>query len=63
MNSNTLNDFRHEIYRCFGKAKDALFNLVDALASEAEKEQKGCLCLRFLVGFFSSSLVFLGSEP
>ena len=35
MNSNTLNDFRHEIYRCFGKAKDALFNLVDALASEA----------------------------
>jgi hypothetical protein len=35
MNRNTLNDFRHEIYRCFGKAKDALFNLVDALASEA----------------------------
>jgi hypothetical protein len=34
MNSNTLNDYRHEIYRCFGKAKDALFNLVDALASE-----------------------------
>ena len=35
MNSNTLNDFRHEIYRCFGNAKDALFNLVDALSSEA----------------------------
>lgn len=35
MNSNTLNDFRNAIYRCFGKAKDALFNLVDALASEA----------------------------
>lgn len=34
MNRNTLNDFRHEIYRCFEKAKDALFNLVDALASE-----------------------------
>src|SRR5258708_3506736 len=33
MDSNTLNDFRHEIYRCFGKAKDALFNLVDALGS------------------------------
>ena len=32
MNRNTLNDFRHEIYRCFGKAKDALFNLADALA-------------------------------
>jgi hypothetical protein len=30
-----LNDFRHEIYGCFGKARDALFNLVDALASEA----------------------------
>jgi len=28
-----LNDFRHKIYRCFGKAKDALFNLVDALGS------------------------------
>ena len=35
MNLNTLNEFRHEVYGCFGKAKDALFNLVDALASEA----------------------------
>ena len=35
MNRNTLNDFRHKIYRCFGNAKDALFNLVDALSSEA----------------------------
>src|SRR6202048_2489729 len=35
MNRNTLNDFRHKIYTCFGKAKDALFNLVDALSSEA----------------------------
>jgi hypothetical protein len=35
MNLNTLNDFRHGIYGCFGNAKDALFNLVDALASEA----------------------------
>ncbi|GHO63235.1 hypothetical protein KSC_021270 [Ktedonobacter sp. SOSP1-52] len=35
MNRNTLNDFRHKIYRCFGKARDALFNLVDALSSEA----------------------------
>jgi hypothetical protein len=33
MNRNTLNDFRHKIYRCFGKARDALFNLVDALGS------------------------------
>jgi hypothetical protein len=35
MNLNTLQDFRHEMYHCFGKATDALFNLVDALASEA----------------------------
>jgi len=35
MNLNTLNEFRHEMYYCFGKAKDALFNLVDALSSEA----------------------------
>jgi hypothetical protein len=35
MNLNTLNDFRHGIYGCFGNAKDALFNLVDALSSEA----------------------------
>ena len=35
MNLNTLNNFRHEMYHCFGHAKDALFNLVDALASEA----------------------------
>ena len=34
MNLNTLNEFRHEVYGCFGKARDALFNLVDALASE-----------------------------
>src|SRR5437868_13190941 len=35
MNLNTLNEFRHGMYHCFGKAKDALFNLVDALCSEA----------------------------
>lgn len=35
MNINTLNEFRHGMYGCFGKAKDALFNLVDALSSEA----------------------------
>ncbi len=35
MNLNTLNEFRHGIYGCFGNAKDALFNLVDALSSEA----------------------------
>ena len=35
MNLNTLKEFRHGMYGCFGKAKDALFNLVDALCSEA----------------------------
>src|SRR5438132_13841486 len=35
MNLNTLQEFRHAMYTCFGNAKDALFNLVDALASEA----------------------------
>jgi hypothetical protein len=35
MNLNTLDEFRHRMYHCFGKAKDALFNLVDALCSEA----------------------------
>src|SRR5438067_5818612 len=35
MNLNTLNEFRHGIYTCFGHAKDALCNLVDALSSEA----------------------------
>ena len=34
MNLNTLNEFRHGIYGCFGNAKDALFTLVDALCSE-----------------------------
>src|SRR5260370_22025453 len=35
MNLNTLKEFRHGMYHCFGNAKDALFNLVDALSSEA----------------------------
>ena len=34
MNLNTLHEFRHGMYHCFGNAKDALFNLVDALSSE-----------------------------
>jgi DDE superfamily endonuclease len=36
MNSNTLRQFRHEIYDCFAKAKDALFNTVDALMTETQ---------------------------
>src|SRR6266567_8215551 len=35
MNLNTVKEFRHGVYGCFGNAKDALFNLVDALSSEA----------------------------
>src|SRR5436853_5317850 len=35
MDLNTLQEFRHGMYHCFGNAKDALFNLVDALSSEA----------------------------
>ena len=34
MNGNTLNAFRHGMYRCFKRAGDALFNLVDALSTE-----------------------------
>jgi len=31
---NTLKDFRHDLYGCFQRARDALWNLVDALSSE-----------------------------
>src|SRR5258708_40265347 len=34
MNLTTLKAFRHEVYGCFGRAKDALFNTVDALLTE-----------------------------
>ena len=34
MNCSTLITFRHEVYQSFTRARDALFNLVDALASE-----------------------------
>jgi DDE superfamily endonuclease len=34
MNLNTVKTFRHEVYQSFKQAKDALFNLLDALASE-----------------------------
>ena len=39
MNLNTLKEFRHGMYTCFGHAKDALFNLVDALGSRSSSEQ------------------------
>jgi DDE superfamily endonuclease len=35
MNLNTLNEFRRGMYGCFGNGKDALFNTIDALSSEA----------------------------
>ncbi|EFH86585.1 NF041680 family putative transposase [Ktedonobacter racemifer] len=34
MNLHTLQTFRHEVYACFGTAKDVLFNTVDALLTE-----------------------------
>jgi hypothetical protein len=34
MNLTTLKACRQEIYGCFGRAKDALFNTVDALLTE-----------------------------
>jgi hypothetical protein len=30
MDINTLRQFRHDIYDCLPKAKDALFNTIDA---------------------------------
>jgi DDE superfamily endonuclease len=34
MNLNTLNEFRQQVYGCFKRANDALFNTMDALSSE-----------------------------
>ena len=36
MNSNTLRRFRHDIYDCFPRAKDALFNTIDGLMTETD---------------------------
>jgi|GEM_PF-1907315 len=38
MNLNTLKEFRHEIYVCFTYARDALFNLADALMTESQAQ-------------------------
>ena len=38
MNLNTLNNFRHEVYGCFDRAADALFNTVDALLTETQAQ-------------------------
>jgi hypothetical protein len=36
MNINRVRQFRHDIYDCFLRAKDALFNTVDALMTETQ---------------------------
>lgn len=36
MNLNTLRSFRHEVYSCFERAADALFNMADALLTETD---------------------------
>jgi hypothetical protein len=38
VNINTLRRFRHDIYDCFPRAKDALFNAVDALMTETHAQ-------------------------
>jgi hypothetical protein len=38
MNINTLRQFRHDLYDCFPRAKDALFNVVDALMTETQAQ-------------------------
>jgi len=35
---NILRQFRHDIYECFPRAKDALFNTVDALMTETQAQ-------------------------
>jgi len=37
MNRNTLNDFRHKIYRCFGKARDALVKAAELLRVKSNR--------------------------
>ena len=36
MNLNILHRFRHEVYSCFERAADALFNTADALLTETD---------------------------
>ena len=36
MNLNIVQNFRHEIYSCFERAADALFNTADALLQETD---------------------------
>ena len=36
MHFNTLDHLRQQMYRCFERSRDALFNLSDALLSESQ---------------------------
>src|SRR5437764_11993863 len=36
MHFNTLDEVRQQMYRCFERGRDALFNLSDALVSESQ---------------------------
>lgn len=38
MDISTLQQFRHDVYLCFQRAKDALFNMVDALITETQAQ-------------------------
>jgi hypothetical protein len=38
MDINTLQQVRHEIYSCFYRAKDALFDMIDALITETQAQ-------------------------
>ena len=38
MDLSTLQHFRHDVYACFRRAKDALFNTVDALITETQAQ-------------------------
>jgi hypothetical protein len=38
MDLSTLRQFRHDIYQCFRKAPDALFDMVDALITETQAQ-------------------------
>lgn len=52
MNHTTLQNFRQEIYACFERAGDGLFNTVDALISESQAQSFPELSLSV---FFSRS--------
>jgi hypothetical protein len=39
MDLSTLQAFRQDIYRCFLRAKNALFDTIDALISESQEKR------------------------